>query len=446
MSLKSLLKPWIGIVSALTLYGANAYANRVTNTNIYRSDSMTYDPVNSLVYTAVYDSTGLPVIGKATYIPGVTNPNALSFTYVTASVPVVDVNDDHMIISLGVGSDGKLLALWGCHSTTLNAWVGSGPGDITITTATMSGLNGPGGTPLVAGNTTAESTATYPIIRPSFSPAGDLLVLFRQGGSGAGSWLVYRRNSTTGAWTQVQNNLFGSVSNSAYLFTIDYDLQGRFYAGWQYRDSTNPIDAHDLYSAQSDDDFTTMQTVDGTSLTIPITSTNAGAALVLSIPKPTANYDAAQGCTHDARRTPILVYYITEETGPGTGVFVNRLYAVHRNPANNGWLQVMLIQWAATVTYVSRPYAQFYKGTLYVFYTEAISSVSVGLTCLYSRASDFTNVQRVQVDASNWGQSSPTCNKQLWNFGGRFQFLKLNTALLPGTPPNQPGILDVVLP
>jgi len=107
-----------------------------------------------------------------------------------------NINDTHNVISSAVDGDGYLHLAWGVHAHPLlyaksNAPVtGSAP-------IQMLSLN-------TAGMTGQENSVTYPKFQTL--PDGDVVFLFREGGSGGGDWYLHRYDTSTDTWAPVHAN------------------------------------------------------------------------------------------------------------------------------------------------------------------------------------------------------------------------------------------------
>jgi BNR repeat-containing family member len=104
-----------------------------------------------------------------------------------------NINDTHNVISMAIDGDGVMHMSWGMHVNTL-----------LYARSTGSVL---GGDPIVmtslgtAGMTGQESSVTYPKFQTL--PDGDVIFLFREGGSGNGDWYLNRYDTVTDSWLPV---------------------------------------------------------------------------------------------------------------------------------------------------------------------------------------------------------------------------------------------------
>ncbi len=102
----------------------------------------------------------------------------------------------------------------------------------------------------------AVTGVTYPRFIPR--PDGGLQLMFRQGGSGQGDWMLADYKAGQG-WSQPRMLISGagkygmSESRCAYLNGIAYDAKGRMHLSWVWRESGDPMTNHDLCYAYSDD-------------------------------------------------------------------------------------------------------------------------------------------------------------------------------------------------
>lgn len=112
----------------------------------------------------------------------------------------VNINDTHNVISMAIDGNGVLHMAWGVHGHTLlyAKSTASVLGDAPIEMMSL-GRNGMTG---------AESSVTYPKFQTL--PDGDVLFLFRAGGSGNGDWYLNRYDIGTGTWSPVHANAGGT--------------------------------------------------------------------------------------------------------------------------------------------------------------------------------------------------------------------------------------------
>jgi hypothetical protein len=104
-----------------------------------------------------------------------------------------NINDTHNVISCAVDGDGFLHMSWGMHAHSLLYAKSDAPvtGSAPIRMLNLG----------TAGMTGQENGVTYPKFQTL--PDGDVVFLFREGGSGDGDWFLNRYDTATGTWSPV---------------------------------------------------------------------------------------------------------------------------------------------------------------------------------------------------------------------------------------------------
>ena len=127
-----------------------------------------------------------------------------------------------------------------------------------------------------------EERVTYPEF---FNlPGGDLLFLYRHGGSGNGITILKRWLVRANRWSAVQPNLLdGQGGRNAYTNQIAIDAHGVWHLSWCWRESADVATNHDLCYARSRDEGRTWETSSGKPYALPITQENA--EIVAAIPQ-----------------------------------------------------------------------------------------------------------------------------------------------------------------
>lgn len=185
------------------------------------------------------------------------------------------LSDGHDTISFGIDGDGVIHMSWGMHgdafhySKTAASVLNSDPITFGADLGTMTG----------GGN---ESGTTYPQFYRL--PDGNLLYLFRTGGSGNGDTKINRYDTGSDTWSRVQTPLIdgyvsggGYPSVNAYTNTMVLDAQGNLQLTWCWRtgsDSTCGFtdyqSNHNICYAKSSDQGATWKKMDNTAYTLPI--------------------------------------------------------------------------------------------------------------------------------------------------------------------------------
>jgi hypothetical protein len=158
-------------------------------------------------------------------------------------------------------------------------------------------------------NGTREEKVTYPDFIPL--PSGDLLFLYRDGGSGNGVTVLKRYSLRSREWETVQPVLIdGEGERNAYTNGLAVDLNGVWHLTWCWRETGDVSTNHDLMYARSNDEGQTWENSRGEPITLPITQANA--EVVREIPQG-STYINQTTMTTDIRGRPIVASYWKEE-------------------------------------------------------------------------------------------------------------------------------------
>lgn len=173
-----------------------------------------------------------------------------------------NVNDAHNSINLIADGKGYLHLAWDQHNNPLNYAVSDSPGSLTLRRADMLGRK--------------ESSVTYPqFLR---LPEGDLLLSYRDGGSGRGDLVLNRFSVASGRWVRVQDNLISGEGERSAYWDLTLDGQGGLHLAWTWRETPDVATNHDLLYAYSPDGGERWQKSSGDTYTLPITAQSAEVA------------------------------------------------------------------------------------------------------------------------------------------------------------------------
>lgn len=432
-----------GTTKTLDPTGANAaYAQKDTNAICLRNDAMVSDTANGVRYAAWYrNSDGQVVVSKAT------TPNG-DWTATVATAPIIAgaTGDSHKAISLVVDSTGRLNGAYGMHSTpdAMNYFRVTNPGDTLVANANMlAKVDGTVG-PLVAGKSVIEGGVTYPAYVQL--PNGKAHFTWRTGGSGNGDQVLYLVNGTT--ITSVQDSLIGGSADSSSAYVNTFWVEGstsahpgRIWLSWAYRDSANPLTAHDLYCMYSDDEGATWKAADGTVLTIPFRIATGAAALVETIPSGTINFSPQQGMCTNTRGEPIIcMYYGTDGYNGGA-----KLYCwIYRNGA---WSRQTMTNYQ-DATAASRPLVFYHPATnaTICMYSMKTNADPVGKWYYtYSTFDDLrgpvTRVVSVLNEVQDVDEAGPLLDSKAYNDGaGALDMFMMRCSVAGTDPSNTPKI------
>ncbi|RYG22091.1 MAG: neuraminidase [Chitinophagaceae bacterium] len=234
----------------LSTIATNGWANNSVNTVIFRKNSLTTFKSNQ--YAAYYDADQYLVLAKR-------NINSQQWE-VSRTQYKGDATDAHKSISIMIDGDGYLHISWGQHNNALNYTKSLVKESLTLgSRMQMLGLK--------------ENKVSYPEFYKLAN--GDVLFLYRDGGSGNGNLMINRYDLKAQSWKRIQDNLIdGEGKRNAYVQTT-IDVKGAIHLSWVWRETPDVASNHDLCYAKSDDGGLTWQKSDGTAYQLPINASNA---------------------------------------------------------------------------------------------------------------------------------------------------------------------------
>lgn len=237
-----------------TIPVGKGWAKNSINTVIFRRNSLVSH--ENTQYIAYYDEGQNVVLGKRKL--GSKNWKIKVTPYKG------DAMDAHKSISIMVDGDGYLHVSWGHHGGPLNYCKSVESGSLNLTEKIpMTG--------------SAETSVTYPEFYRL--PNGDLIFLYRVGGSGNGNLMMNRYDTQTQKWIQVQDGwLNGEGQRNAY-WQMAIDKLGTIHISWVWRETGDVATNHDMCYARSKDGGVTWEKSTGEKYNLPITATTAEYAL-----------------------------------------------------------------------------------------------------------------------------------------------------------------------
>lgn len=241
-------------ISRVLRLAPDAYAG--SSVNVTANSRATVVTHSTTQFAAFYDADGFLVLAK----------RALGAdTWETRrTAHRGHVADAHNAISLAVDGAGLLHLAWDHHNSPLHYARSVAPGSLE--------LAAPG--PMTGER---EAHVTYPQFH--LLPSGDLLFLYRDGGSGNGSLVLNRYTVATGKWSIVAPNLIDGEGQRSPYWDLCIDSAGTLHLVWNWRDTPDVATNHDLAYARSTDAGKSWTTVGGAPLALPITAATADYAL-----------------------------------------------------------------------------------------------------------------------------------------------------------------------
>jgi hypothetical protein len=168
--------------------------------------------------------------------------------------------DAHNIISIMVDGRGYLHMAWDHHNHPLHYSRSVQPGSLEMG-------------PMMPMTGRQEKAVSYPEFYKM--PDGNLLFLYRDGGSGNGNLVINQYSTRTKQWTQLQSNLINGEGQRNAYWQAFLDVKGTFHLSWVWRESPDVASNHDLCYARSTDGGRTWQKSSGEMYQLPITAATA---------------------------------------------------------------------------------------------------------------------------------------------------------------------------
>ena len=247
------------LFSLLTLFGihsvrsvevAEGWASTPVNAAIFRRNSLWTHEGEQFI--SFYNPEGGMVLGKRKLAAVDWTLNETGYRG--------NVQDAHNVISMAVDGDGFIHVAFDHHDDSLHYCRSIAPGSLEL---------GPM-EPMVGFN---EIDVTYPEFYSM--PDGDLLFVYRSGGSGHGDMVINRYSTAEQKWTNVQDVLIdGEVQRSAY-WQLCVDSGGTIHLSWVWRETMEVETNHDLCYARSRDGGVTWESSKGEQYQLPITQETA---------------------------------------------------------------------------------------------------------------------------------------------------------------------------
>ena len=234
----------------------NGWANNSVNTVVFRKNSLV--TFKNTQYASYYDSDQYLVVAKRR----INDKN----WQVLRSQYKGDAADAHKSISIMVDGTDRLHVAWGQHNNPLNYVQAVSPGSLELG-------------PLLPMLGKKENRVSYPEFYKLAN--GDILFMYRDGGSGNGNLMINRYRTKTQTWTRIQDNLIdGEGKRNAYWQTA-MDKKGTIHISWVWRESPDVSSNHDLCYARSKDGGLSWESVSGQPYQLPINQQNASYAAMI---------------------------------------------------------------------------------------------------------------------------------------------------------------------
>lgn len=235
---------------SMTTIATNGWANNSVNTVIFRKNALTTH--GNVQYAAYYDEDQFLVLAK--------RKSGTKKWMVLRTEYKGDATDAHKSISIITDGDGYLHVAWGQHNNALNYAVAISPGSLTLGKKSFM-------------LSVKENKVSYPEFYNLSN--GDVLFLYRDGGSGNGNLMLNRYDLRNKAWVRVQDNMIDGQGKRNAYWQMALDQKGTIHLSWVWRESPDVASNHDMCYAKSANGGKTWQNSEGTNYTLPITASNA---------------------------------------------------------------------------------------------------------------------------------------------------------------------------
>jgi len=239
-----------GYPQKLVPAGKRGYSQTSVNTAIFRKNSIVTH--NGIQYIAFYDENGYLTLGK----------RELGNTQWTFYLSQYKGNckDAHNVISIMVDGEGFLHVAFNHHGSSLNYCRSLRPGSLIL-----------GNKEIMVGRD--ETEVTYPEFYRLTN--GDLIFVYRSGGSGRGNLIMNRYEAKTKTWQRVQDVLIDGENERNAYWQLYVDNVNTIHLSWVWRETPDVATNHDLCYARSRDGGATWEKSDGEKYRLPITAENA---------------------------------------------------------------------------------------------------------------------------------------------------------------------------
>jgi len=267
-------------ISAQTIIGYG-WAKNAVNTTIFRKNSVVSG--KGFQFVSYYDSVGNVVIAKRKLNTQNWQVKQTQFKG--------NVKDAHNVISMMIDGKGFLHLSWNHHGNQLNYAKSKQPLSLDFSSEM----------PMLGKQ---EQKVTYPEFL-KFSN-GDLLFLYRDGGSGNGNLVMNKYSTKTQQWQRLQDVLIDGENKRNAYWQACIDAKDNIHIAWVWRESADVASNHDMCYAISKDKGASWQKSNGEIYQLPITEKSA--EVVAKIPQNSELINQTS-ITTDEKGTPFIATY-----------------------------------------------------------------------------------------------------------------------------------------
>jgi len=281
-----------------TIPVGKGWAKSCVNANILRYNSVVSHEGDQ--YVAYYAEDGFVVLAKR---------KLDSEKWEIRETPYKgNVRDAHNSISIMIDGEGYLHMSWDHHVHPLRYCRSTSPGSLELTEKmSMTGKK--------------ENRVTYPEFYRLAD--GNLLFLYRDGGSGDGNLMMNHYSTKSQEWTRRQDAFINGEGKRNAYWQMCIDTRGTIHISWVWRESGDVATNHDMGYAKSEDGGKTWKKSNGETYKLPITAGNAEYAARIPQGHELIN---TTGMTADGRGRPYIVTYWRPE-----GTKVPQYHLIHHD-------------------------------------------------------------------------------------------------------------------
>lgn len=277
------------------------WARNTINTTIFRKNSLV--TFKDYQFIAFYNDNKYVVLAKRKLNDNYWQLQQTPFTG--------DVSDAHRSISIMVDGEGYLHLSWDHHNNILHYAKSVAPLSLEMKEANMTGKH--------------ENSLTYPEFYKM--PDGDLLFIYRDGGSGRGNLVLNKYDMGIHKWSQLHSNLIDGEGKRNAYWQAFVDVKGTIHLSWVWLETPDVATNHDMCYACSKDGGITWEKSSGEKYTLPINARTAEYALHIPQQHELINQTSMYA---DAKGNPYIATYWREDN-----TRVPQYHVIYKH--NNTW-------------------------------------------------------------------------------------------------------------
>ena len=262
-----------------------AWSGNSVNAVVFRHNSVTSH--GKYQYAAFYDEAGFVVLAKRRL-------DSVDWQ-IRRTQYKGNITDAHNTICIMVDGAGFLHISWDHHNNSLHYCRSRGPGSLELSDMiSMTGIK--------------EDKVTYPEFYQL--PDGNLIFLYRDGGSGNGNLMMNHYDVKTQTWSQLQDGVIDGEGERNAYWQMCIGPKGVIHLSWVWRETSDVASNHDMGYARSRDGGLTWEKSDGQLYTLPITQATAEYAARIPRQHELINTTSMSA---DESGNPYIVTYYREE-------------------------------------------------------------------------------------------------------------------------------------